>query len=82
MIEILPGLFGLYGFGWIYSGNVSAGVILLVGGLLWGAFAIFLAIITGTFACICTIPVNLGLITLSSVMLNGHIKNHPELFGA
>lgn len=81
ILEILPGLFGLYGFGWIYSGNSSTGIMLLVGGLIWDFIAILSGVLTAGFACFCTIPVNILVITFSSMRLNTYIKEHPELFG-
>lgn len=42
VLEILPALFGIYGIGWIYSGQLSTGIILLIIGLLviWGGYAV------------------------------------------
>ena len=81
VLEILPGLFGLYGFGWIYSGNSSVGILLLVGGLVWGVIAVVTLILTAGFACFCTIPINILAVTFSSMSLNNYMKEHPELFG-
>jgi hypothetical protein len=45
-LEILPDLFGLFGFGWIYSGNATAGLIWLFGVLMWDVFAIIFLVVT------------------------------------
>lgn len=81
ILEILPGLFGLLGFGWIYSGNTTTGVLLLVGFLAWMVVAIIINIASAGFGCFCTIPVNLIAVGLSAVMLNDYAKKHPEIFG-
>lgn len=81
ILEILPGLFGLYGFGWIYSGNTGTGIMLLVGGLIWAVIVVIAATITASVACFCTVPVNLIAVAVSATMLNNYTKNHPELFG-
>lgn len=81
VLEILPGLFGLLGFGWIYSGNTAAGVLWLIGVLVWDFIALVIVALTSGLACCCTVPVNLTLIAVSSFLLNAYTKQHPELFG-
>lgn len=81
ILEILPDLFGLFGFGWIYAGNTSAGLMWLVGMLFWDFIAIVIGVLTGGFGCFCTIPVNLVLTVVSASSLNAYTKQHPELFG-
>jgi hypothetical protein len=81
VLELLPGFFGLLGFGWIYTGQVTTGVLLLAGFLLWNMLALFLDLITiSLFLCL-HIPINLTALLLSGILLNNHIKNHPEIFG-
>ncbi len=81
ILEILPGLFGLLGFGWIYSGQTTMGILWLGGTIVWDIIAILVVTFTGGFGCFCTIPVNIVLIAISAMLLNSHIKQHPELFG-
>ena len=80
ILELLPGLFGLYGIGWIYANKVGLGVGLLVGGLVWAVIAITIDIITGGFGLICSLPVNIAAVTISSIMVNNYTKQHPEMF--
>jgi hypothetical protein len=80
VLEILLGLFGLFGIGWMYSGNTTVGILLLTGVMIWNCIALSSIILTGGFACICTIPVNLILVAISATLLNSYIKRHPELF--
>jgi hypothetical protein len=82
ILEILPGLFGLLGFGWIYSGNTNAGVLWLLGVLVWDIMAIVIMVLTAGFGCICTVPVNLVLVAISASSLNNYTKQRPELFSA
>jgi hypothetical protein len=82
ILEILPGLFGLFGFGWIYSGNTNTGILWLVGVLVWDFFAFFLVSLTAGFGCLLTLPVNIILVVVSATSLNTYTKQHPELFGA
>lgn len=81
ILEILLGLFGFLGFGWIYSGNVGTGIAVLIGMLVWDAMAIIIATLTVGFGLICTIPISIAFIVLSAMMLNTYTKQHTELFG-
>ncbi|MBU0491975.1 MAG: HEAT repeat domain-containing protein [Chloroflexi bacterium] len=80
ILEILPGLFGFLGLGWIYSGNTLAGILWLAGMLIWDLFVLVMALFTLGLSCICTLPVNLILLAVSSALLYQYIKQHPELF--
>lgn len=57
ILEILPALFGLFGFGWIYSGRTSTGIAWLIGVLIWDVIAIVISALTAGFGCICTVPI-------------------------
>jgi hypothetical protein len=81
LLEILLGLFGIYGIGWIYGNKVGPGVALLIGGLVWDGIAIAIDIGTGGFGFICSIPINIAIVVISSVMINNYTKQHPEIFG-
>ncbi|HEY9077949.1 MAG TPA: hypothetical protein VIO61_15550 [Anaerolineaceae bacterium] len=81
VLEILPGLFGFLGIGWIYAGNATPGILLLVGFLCWNVIAGILDGVTvGIFLCL-HVPINIAALVLSPVMLNNYTKKHPELFG-
>jgi hypothetical protein len=81
VLEILPGLFGFYGIGWIYAGNSSRGAALLICGILWDIFAIVLASVTAGFSACLSLPVSVLVLVLSAVSLNTYTKQHPETFG-
>jgi hypothetical protein len=81
ILEILPGLFGFLGFGWIYSGNTHTGIMWLIGVFIWDILAVIIDIATGGFGCFCTLPINVILIAISASSLNTYTKQHPELFG-
>lgn len=81
VLEILPGLFGFLGFGWIYAGNTSAGIIWLVGFLGWTVVATIISFATGGVGIFCWLPVSIAGITFSTASLNKYTNNHPELFG-
>ena len=81
VLEILPGLFGLLGFGWIYAGNSTAGILWLIGVLVWDVIVIFMSMLTGGLICFISVPINLVLVAVSAFFLSAYTKQHPELFG-
>jgi hypothetical protein len=82
MLEILPALVGVFGIGWIYSGNVTVGAVLLIGMLLWEGLGLVVALLTLGIGCLCVIPINLVVIAVSAFLLYSYARQHPELFGA
>lgn len=82
ILEILPGLFGFLGFGWMYAGQMEKGVMWLVGVLVWDFAAMFILVLTAGFGCLFTIPVNLVLIAISASSLNNYTKSRTDLFGS
>lgn len=81
ILEILPGLFGFLGIGWIYIGQTSTGLIWLIGYLVWVVVATILNVVTGGIACFCTLPIGIAALAASAYFLNENMKKHPELFG-
>jgi hypothetical protein len=81
ILEILPGLFGLLGFGWIYAGNLGVGLAWLVGMLIWTGIAAVIAIFSVGISLICTLPVSIAMIVISAVTLNNYTRKKGELFG-
>ncbi len=80
ILEILPGLFGFFGIGWLYIGQVMPGLILLIGGLVWVMMVIVAAALTGFLACFCTVPITLIGPLVSTLILNQHIGKRPDLY--
>ena len=78
ILEIIPGLFGLLGIGWIYNGKTTAGVAWLVSGLIWEFIALIIIALTAGVGCFCTIPINLVLVGISASMLNSHTGQNPQ----
>ena len=82
ILEILPGLFGLLGFGWIYAGNLGVGLAWLVGMLIWTGIAAVIAIFSVGISLLCTLPVSIVMIVISAVTLNNYTKKQTALFGS
>jgi hypothetical protein len=82
MLEILPALVGVFGIGWIYSGNVTVGVVLLIGMLLWEGLGLVVALFTLGLGCLCLVPINLVVIAISAFLLYNYTRQHPEQFAS
>jgi len=81
ILEILPGLLGYLGFGWIYAGEVNTGVAFLVGYLVATFVFVIFDVFSSGVCCFFTLPLQILIIVVSVSKLNQHIKAHPELFG-
>jgi len=86
-LEVIGGLFGFFGIGWLIGGVTNVGLILLISGIIgniimWslvtiagGALAIF------TFGLsfilfLCPPVVNIIVMVISTIMLNGRLKRN------
>ncbi|MEO7001438.1 MAG: hypothetical protein ABI068_06525 [Ktedonobacterales bacterium] len=80
-LEVIGGLFGLYGIGWLVARVTSVGVILLISGIIaniimWSAVG-FLGVITigiGFILAVCPPVVNIIVMVISTIMLNGRLN--------
>ncbi len=82
VLEILGGILGLPGIGWIYAGQMTTGVVLLVVMIAINLIGIFIAFFTLFVSCVCSVPLNLIVAGISSYLLYNHTKQHPEVFGS
>lgn len=79
VLEILPGLFGILGIGWLYLGIARIGAGFMLGMLAWDAVALGLLFWSRGTALYGTIPLGIIAIIISTVSLDDHLKAHPEL---
>lgn len=81
ILELLPGFFAFLGIGWIYAGETTTGVVVLVLDLVCNVvFAVIGAVTLGISLCL-TVPLQLVAIALSTYLLYQHTKKRPDLFG-
>lgn len=81
ILEILPGLFGILGIGWIYAGQNNKGVKYLIGFLAWHFLVVLpVALITASGGLCITIPIDLIIIGISASSLNSYTNQNPQLF--
>ena len=81
ILELLPGFFAFLGIGWIYAGQMTTGVIILVTDMAFNCiFAVIGTATAGITFCF-TVPLQLVAIGLSTYLLYQHTKNQPDIFG-
>jgi hypothetical protein len=84
--EIILSLIGIFGIGWLMTGQTLIGVLLLLGSILvYWPLIILGTVVTFGFGLICLGPMAVGLIILNAVLLNNYIKRqtvdpmtHPQ----
>jgi len=82
VLEIIFGLFGILGVGWLYVGNFLVGGLLFVGWfLVLGAilllFTVFSTVTLGIgtlFAC-CIPPISISIAVISGIKVRDHVRN-------
>lgn len=80
-MEVVGGLFGFLGVGWIYAGQTGVGVTLMLGYWLFICVQAGIAMMSMAASLLCTVPVTLTIIGISAYMLYNHTRSHPEEFG-
>ncbi|OQA17358.1 MAG: Oxoglutarate dehydrogenase inhibitor [Chloroflexi bacterium ADurb.Bin360] len=80
LLEIGIGLFALMGFGWIYAGQTSTGVILLILNLMLNIGYWLVGAATVGISLFCTIPLQIAAVVLSASMLNSYMNKNPDKF--
>lgn len=80
-VEVIAGLFGIWGVGWMMSGYTSVGVTLLLVGLLaMPGLAIALIVLTFGFGVVllpCFGVADIAVIVISAVNLSNRLKSGP-----
>ena len=71
--EVLLGLLGIYGVGWLIAGRTRFGAILLILSVLWILVAGAATLHTFGLALGCTVPANVVFMALSAIALHRSI---------
>lgn len=75
IVEIICGIFGFYGIGWMVAGYTVPGlVMLLVGILIWAPIFWVVAGITVGIGLVCLVPIDIAIWVTSALMLNNKLK--------
>lgn len=82
VLEIVGGVFGLPGIGWLYSGQIVPGLIILGAMLAVNLVGLVIAVFTVGISLCCSVPLNLAVAGVSTYRLHNHTRQNPETFGA
>lgn len=82
VLELVPAFFGIFGLGWMYGGNLTVGLILLLGIIVWNVMGLVVAFFTAAVSLCCTVPLNIVFMAASGYFLYDYTKKHPETFGS
>ena len=74
VLEAVCSVFGIYGIGWLFRGRVLTGIVLLVGGFVWIAFAIVLTLFTFGFGLLCIGPLHILFIVGDVLLRNSELR--------
>jgi hypothetical protein len=76
IVEIILSIFGIYGVGWLISGQTTVGIVLLI-----CSFVVYYpaVVLLGIFTLgLCDIPLVLGAIIFNAVMLNNALNRKAQ----
>jgi len=80
ILELLPGLLGFAGFGWIYAGQTTTGILILIGNMVVVWVLGVITALTGGLGLLCLCPVEIGIVAISAFMVNDYTNKNPQLF--
>jgi hypothetical protein len=75
--EVILDLFGIYGVGWLIAGETTVGIMLLVGSFIWWPIVVVSTVITLGIGLICVVPLNIGFLLLSVILLSQRTAARP-----
>ncbi len=76
ILEIVFGLFGIMGMGWLYAGRIGLALLIFFGfWILLGLEALFSVITGGVCAC-AAFPINIGLAIWSGTQVRDYVRQH------
>jgi hypothetical protein len=81
ILEVLPGLFGFLGFGWIYAGETGKGITYLIGYWTWLFIGGIITAFTVGLGCIIVFPLSVAFIAVSASSLSKYARQRPDMFG-
>lgn len=75
VVEILFGLFGILGMGWLYAGNIGISLLVFFGFAVVVFIETFVASITFGIAACVIIPLNIAIAVISGMRARDYVRN-------
>ena len=74
ILEILFGLFGLMGMGWLYAGNILTAILVFIGFTVFLLVEAALIAITGGLCGCLALPVNIAVAVISGMRVRDYVR--------
>jgi hypothetical protein len=74
IVEIVFGLFGMLGMGWIYAGAIGKGILIFVGYLFLLALEVGVSVATGGICACLAVPVSIAAWVISGMRVRDHVR--------
>ena len=74
ILEIVFGLFGIMGMGWLYAGNILTAVLVFIGFMIFVLVEAALIALTGGLCSCVALPVNIGLAVFSAIRARDYVR--------
>ncbi len=74
ILEIIFGLFGGLGMGWLYVGSYGTAALMFFGYLVLFSIEAFFVVITGGLLACITLPVNIAIAIISGIRVRDHVR--------
>lgn len=74
ILEIVFGLFGIMGMGWLYAGNILTAVLVFIGFMIFVLVEAALIALTGGICGCLALPVNIGIAVFSATRVREYVR--------
>jgi TM2 domain-containing membrane protein YozV len=74
ILEIVFGLFGIMGMGWLYAGNILTAVLIFIGFMIFVLVEAALIAITGGLCSCVALPANIGIAIFSATRVRDYVR--------
>ena len=71
-LEAILAFFGIYGVGWLMSGYVRTGALIMIAGFIWDLIAGTIVFFTLGLGGVCVGPLHLAFVAASTIALANH----------
>ena len=75
LLEIIFGMFGILGIGWLYAGNIPVALAAFIGFLIVALIEIGISAATVGIALCLIVPVNLAIAVISGLRVRDYVRN-------
>ncbi len=75
LVEIIFGLFGILGMGWLYARNIPLAIAAFIGLTVFVFIEAMVAIVTLGFSLCLTVPLHFVIVAISGVRVRDHVRN-------